>query len=166
MHKLQNKKFKIKDEEHSRQIQECLLKLGYCWANGCTEVSYLESLYIYCYDERFMTHSSIDTAYREHENTEQTLEYLQQEVAKLGTSSIESQVITPVEDSTTNSQCVTYGQLISQAHKANMSVHFYPDSEVQLWDADTETDKSFKTLDAAMKLVEAKLNWMGAMQND
>ena len=42
-----NMKFRIKDEEHSKKVQDFLLNLGYRWGRGFTETFIPQTKYIY-----------------------------------------------------------------------------------------------------------------------
>ena len=73
-----NMKFRIKDEEHSKKVQDFLLNLGYRWGRGFTETFIQQTKYIYTYKNSQITGSvtSSDAAYQyflQHENEEYQL---------------------------------------------------------------------------------------------
>ena len=73
-----NMKFRIKDEEHSKKVQDFLLNLGYRWGRGFTETFIPQIKYIYTNKNSQITGSvtSSDDAYKyflQHENEEYQL---------------------------------------------------------------------------------------------
>lgn len=73
-----NMKFRIKDEEHSKKVQDFLLNLGYRWGRGFTETFIPRAKYIYTNKNSQITGSvtSSDDAYQyflQHENEEYQL---------------------------------------------------------------------------------------------
>ena len=73
-----NMKFRIKDEEHSKKVQDFLLNLGYRWGRGFTETFIPHTKYIYTNKNSQITGSvtSSDDAYEyflQHENEEYQL---------------------------------------------------------------------------------------------
>ena len=73
-----NMKFRIKDEEHSKKVQDFLLNLGYRWGRGFTETFIPRTKYIYTDKNSQITGSvtSSDDAYQyflQHENEEYQL---------------------------------------------------------------------------------------------
>ena len=73
-----NMKFRIKDEEHSKKVQDFLLNLGYRWGRGFTETFIPQTKYIYTDKNSKITGSvtSSDDAYQyflQHENEEYQL---------------------------------------------------------------------------------------------
>ena len=73
-----NMKFRIKDEEHSKKVQDFLLNLGYRWGRGFTETFIPRTKYIYTNKNSQITGSvtSSDDAYQyflQHENEEYQL---------------------------------------------------------------------------------------------
>ena len=73
-----NMKFRIKDEEHSKKVQDFLLNLGYRWGRGFTETFIPQTKYIYTNKNGQITGSvtSSDDAYKyflQHENEEYQL---------------------------------------------------------------------------------------------
>ena len=84
-----NMKFRIKDEEHSKKVQDFLLNLGYRWGRGFTETFIPRTKYIYTNKNSQITGSvtSSDDAYQyflQHENEEyqlkETISYSLEEV--------------------------------------------------------------------------------------
>ena len=84
-----NMKFRIKDEEHSKKVQDFLLNLGYRWGRGFTETFIPRTKYIYTDKNSQITGSvtSSDDAYQyflQHENEEyqlkETISYSLEEV--------------------------------------------------------------------------------------
>lgn len=84
-----NMKFRIKDEEHSKKVQDFLLNLGYRWGRGFTETVIPRTKYIYTDKNSQITGSvtSSDDAYQyflQHENEEyqlkETISYSLEEV--------------------------------------------------------------------------------------
>ena len=84
-----NMKFRIKDEDHSKKVQDFLLNLGYRWGRGFTETFIPQTKYIYTYKNGQITGSvtSSDAAYQyflQHENEEyqlkETISYSLEEV--------------------------------------------------------------------------------------
>ena len=84
-----NMKFRIKDEEHSKKVQDFLLNLGYRWGRGFTETFIPRTKYIYTNKNSQITGSvtSSDDAYQyflQHENEEyqlkETISYELEEV--------------------------------------------------------------------------------------
>lgn len=89
-----NMKFRIKDEEHSKKVQDFLLNLGYRWGRGFTETFIQRTKYIYTYKNSQITGSvtSSDAAYQyflQHENEEyqlkETISYSLEEVKPIKT---------------------------------------------------------------------------------
>ena len=89
MSEFKNMKFRIKDEEHSKKVQDFLLNLGYRWARGFTETFIPQTKYIYTNKNSQITGSvtSSDDAYQyflQHENEEyqlkETISYSLEEV--------------------------------------------------------------------------------------
>ena len=73
-----NMKFRIKDEDHSKKVQDFLLNLGYRWGRGFTETFIPQTKYIYTNKNSQITGSvtSSDDAYKyflQHENEEYQL---------------------------------------------------------------------------------------------
>ncbi len=84
-----NMKFRIKDEEHSKKVQDFLLNLGYRWGRGFTETFIPQIKYIYTNKNSQITGSvtSSDDVYQyflQHENEEyqlkETISYSLEEV--------------------------------------------------------------------------------------
>ena len=78
MSEFKNMKFRIKDEEHSKKVQDFLLNLGYRWGRGFTETFIPQTKYIYTNKNSQITGSvtSSDDAYKyflQHENEEYQL---------------------------------------------------------------------------------------------
>lgn len=78
MPEFKNMKFRIKDEEHSKKVQDFLLNLGYRWGRGFTETFIPQTKYIYTNKNSQITGSvtSSDDAYQyflQHENEEYQL---------------------------------------------------------------------------------------------
>lgn len=78
MSEFKNMKFRIKDEEHSKKVQDFLLNLGYRWGRGFTETFIPQTKYIYTNKNSQITGSvtSSDDAYQyflQHENEEYQL---------------------------------------------------------------------------------------------
>ena len=89
-----NMKFRIKDEEHSKKVQDFLLNLGYRWGRGFTETFIPQIKYIYTNKNSQITGSvtSSDDAYQyflQHENEEyqlkETISYSLEEVKPVKT---------------------------------------------------------------------------------
>ena len=89
-----NMKFRIKDEDHSKKVQDFLLNLGYRWGRGFTETFIPRIKYIYTNKNRQITGSvtSSDDAYQyflQHENEEyqlkETISYSLEEVKPIKT---------------------------------------------------------------------------------
>ena len=89
-----NMKFRIKDEEHSKKVQDFLLNLGYRWGRGFTETFIPRIKYIYTNKNSQITGSvtSSDDAYQyflQHENEEyqlkETISYSLEEVKPIKT---------------------------------------------------------------------------------
>ena len=89
-----NMKFRIKDEEHSKKVQDFLLNLGYRWGRGFTETFIPRTKYIYTNKNSQITGSvtSSDDAYQyflQHENEEyqlkETISYSLEEVKPIKT---------------------------------------------------------------------------------
>ena len=89
MSEFKNMKFRIKDEEHSKKVQDFLLNLGYRWGRGFTETFIPRTKYIYTNKNSQITGSvtSSDDAYQyflQHENEEyqlkETISYSLEEV--------------------------------------------------------------------------------------
>ena len=89
-----NMKFRIKDEEHSKKVQDFLLNLGYGWGRGFTETFIPRIKYIYTNKNSQITGSvtSSDDAYQyflQHENEEyqlkETISYSLEEVKPIKT---------------------------------------------------------------------------------
>lgn len=89
-----NMKFRIKDEEHSKKVQDFLLNLGYRWGRGFTETFIPRAKYIYTNKNSQITGSvtSSDDAYQyflQHENEEyqlkETISYSLEEVKPIKT---------------------------------------------------------------------------------
>ena len=89
-----NMKFRIKDEEHSKKVQDFLLNSGYRWGRGFTETFIPRIKYIYTNKNSQITGSvtSSDDAYQyflQHENEEyqltETISYSLEEVKPIKT---------------------------------------------------------------------------------
>ena len=94
MSEFKNMKFRIKDEEHSKKVQDFLLNLGYRWGRGFTETFIPQTKYIYTNKNSQITGSvtSSDDAYQyflQHENEEyqlkETISYSLEEVKPIKT---------------------------------------------------------------------------------
>ena len=94
MSEFKNMKFRIKDEEHSKKVQDFLLNLGYRWGRGFTETFIPRTKYIYTNKNSQITGSvtSSDDAYQyflQHENEEyqlkETISYSLEEVKPIKT---------------------------------------------------------------------------------
>ena len=89
-----NMKFRIKDEEHSKKVQDFLLNLGYRWGRGFTETFIPRAKYIYTNKNSQITGSVASSydAYQyflQHENEEyqlkETISYSLEEVKPIKT---------------------------------------------------------------------------------
>ena len=94
MPEFKNMKFRIKDEDHSKKVQDFLLNLGYRWGRGFTEIFIPQIKYIYTNKNSQITGSvtSSDDAYQyflQHENEEyqlkETISYSLEEVKPIKT---------------------------------------------------------------------------------
>lgn len=94
MSEFKNMKFRIKDEEHSKKVQDFLLNLGYRWGRGFTETFIPQTKYIYTNKNSQITGSvtNSDDAYQyflQHENEEyqlkETISYSLEEVKPIKT---------------------------------------------------------------------------------
>ena len=94
MSEFKNMKFRIKDEEHSKKVQDFLLNLGYRWGRGFTETFIPQTKYIYTNKNSQITGSvtSSDAAYQyflQHVNEEyqlkETISYSLEEVKPIKT---------------------------------------------------------------------------------
>lgn len=77
-------KFSIKDEEHSKQIQEMLFKLGYGWGIDSKAKEYRSGRlanYFYANMDGSITHSPDSHYFKKHSHPESTLEDLQHMIA-------------------------------------------------------------------------------------
>lgn len=78
---MQDMKFKVKDEKHSEEIQECLFKLGFGWAFGGRVLNHRERPFLYgtikC-DKSIITYGEHKALFDERAHKETTLEELKQ----------------------------------------------------------------------------------------
>lgn len=77
MSELKNMKIRIKDEEHSRKVQEHLFSLGYRWCVHGQRVVYTDKLYLFTNsDDSLITYGDDKHWFENHDNTEYVLEEL------------------------------------------------------------------------------------------
>lgn len=72
-----NMKIRVKDEEHSKQIQEVLFSLGYKWRSSSTKPSYLDKKFVYTYIDGDITYGGDEHYFKYVISEEVTLEDLQ-----------------------------------------------------------------------------------------
>ena len=78
-------KFRVKNEQHSMEIQKCLFELGYSWAYNPTTQKHLDEPYLFCGDGQISYGDCASGAFFDsHEYTETTLEELKASYADLG----------------------------------------------------------------------------------
>lgn len=121
-----NMKFRIKDEEHSKKVQDFLLNLGYRWGRGFTETFIPQTKYIYTNKNSQITGSvtSSDDAYQyflQHENEEyqlkETVSYSLEEVkpkSKIGDLTVKVNL-----EVTVNGEKVSLNNLENLVNKLN-----------------------------------------------
>ena len=121
-----NMKFRIKDEEHSKKVQDFLLNLGYRWGRGFTETFIPRTKYIYTNKNSQITGSvtSSDDAYQyflQHENEEyqlkETISYSLEEVkpkSKIGDLTVKVNL-----EVTVNGEKVSLNNLENLVNKLN-----------------------------------------------
>ena len=121
-----NMKFRIKDEEHSKKVQDFLLNLGYRWGRGFTETFIPRTKYIYTDKNSQITGSvtSSDDAYQyflQHENEEyqlkETISYSLEEVkpkSKIGDLTVKVNL-----EVTVNGEKVSLNNLENLVNKLN-----------------------------------------------
>ena len=121
-----NMKFRIKDEEHSKKVQDFLLNLGYRWGRGFTETFIPQTKYIYTNKNSQITGSvtSSDDAYQyflQHENEEyqlkETISYSLEEVkpkSKIGDLTVKVNL-----EVTVNGEKVSLNNLENPVNKLN-----------------------------------------------
>ena len=121
-----NMKFRIKDEEHSKKVQDFLLNLGYRWGRGFTETFIPQTKYIYTNKNSQITGSvtSSDDAYQyflQHENEEyqlkETISYSLEEVkpkSKIGDLTVKVNL-----EVTVNGEKVSLNNLENLVNKLN-----------------------------------------------
>lgn len=121
-----NMKFRIKDEEHSKKVQDFLLNLGYRWGRGFTETFIPRAKYIYTDKNSQITGSvtSSDDAYQyflQHENEEyqlkETISYSLEEVkpkSKIGDLTVKVNL-----EVTVNGEKVSLNNLENLVNKLN-----------------------------------------------
>ena len=126
MSEFKNMKFRIKDEEHSKKVQDFLLNLGYRWGRGFTETFIPQTKYIYTNKNSQITGSvtSSDDAYKyflQHENEEyqlkETISYSLEEVkpkSKIGDLTVKVNL-----EVTVNGEKVSLNNLENLVNKLN-----------------------------------------------
>lgn len=70
-------KFRVRDEDHSRQIQETLFGLGYSWYENCEHrcsVKYTDCKFLYTYDNGDLAWSNIQPFFDGSESQENIIE--------------------------------------------------------------------------------------------
>lgn len=79
---MKDMKFRIQNEQHSKEIQECLFKLGFAWkAYKNRKVQYTEAAYLFAYwENKSITKSELGDGnyFKNHDSVETTLEELKQ----------------------------------------------------------------------------------------
>lgn len=60
-----NMKFRVKDAEHSKQIQEYLFSLGYKWSSLNQKTQHTDALFLFVGIKGFITHEQDDNKYFE-----------------------------------------------------------------------------------------------------
>lgn len=63
-------KFRVNNEEHSRQVQEKLFEMGYRWWGAGPNVSHTGDPFIYTRKDGLLSAGNSESFFREHENTE------------------------------------------------------------------------------------------------
>ena len=58
-----NMKFRVKDEEHSKQIQEHLFSLGYKWLGRCKDVMHVNKPYLFTQTDRRITQTDRESCF-------------------------------------------------------------------------------------------------------
>ena len=76
-------KFKVKNEAHSKAIQERLFKLGYEWRAHGLKPSYLDEPYVYASESGYITYGITLEIYQKEEEVETTLDELFEETKEI-----------------------------------------------------------------------------------
>jgi len=85
-YKHENLKFRVKDEAHSREIQELLFKLGYDWLGNASKiVQYTDNNYHFTYLKGSIKFGNTEQNFLEKNAKEVNIQYLK---SKLGLSGI------------------------------------------------------------------------------
>lgn len=154
-------KFKVNDPEHSKQIQECLFKLGYRWCCGYKSVQHITMYYLFTEEDGLITHGFYDTAaYNRDKNKETTLEELQ---AMLG-DVVKVNEQEPVDDSipehnTDNTMTQFLHQLQKRITSVNLAISIYSD-RIELVDENNMVAivDSYESLLEAIEVKEQFIN--------
>ena len=141
MNKLQNMKIRINSQEHSKQVQECLFRLGYCWVDGSKVVLHEDSNALYCSDDG-------DITYGGWEDGDDWVEVLLRDLQ--GTMSVPSE-----------QEQTTFQELQELVATTNIELTFQTSGKVHIYDNDTDTGKEFDNVESAVLLLKAKAEYLG-----
>lgn len=163
---LQKMKICIKDAEHSKQVQECLFKLGFGWGSQLVrEVENHQCRYLYASTKDHTitwSHSCIDYL-NGHKNTEVTLEDLQAMLSE------PDEIPEGSSTAPTFSMDDTISTYISQIQKrladTNLSVSIYGD-EIRVASTDNDDEVSVKSWEGVLEIIKVKQAYLNVFKDN
>ena len=164
MSKLQNMKIRINSPEHSKEVQECLFKLGYRWNHQTVASLYDvddDNIYAYDHGRIFCSTQAGQSYFDTHQNKEVTLEDLRAMLAEQydGPTKVGVVDIRPFSIDVTEKQ-ITFSELQELATTTNIELTFQTNGKVHIYDNDTDTGKEFDNVEDAVLLLKAKVEYL------
>jgi hypothetical protein len=163
--KLQNMKIRINNPEHSKEVQECLFKLGYMWNSQLFPTVWraedADNLFTYKSGKIYCAADTGQEYFVEHNNTEVTLEDLRAMLAEqcAGATKVGTVDIRPFSIDTTENQ-ITFQELQELVSTTNIELTFQTNGKVHIYDYDTDTGKEFDSVEDAVLLLKAKAEYL------
>ena len=154
MTKLQNMKIRINNPEHSKQVQECLFKLGYYWVSGWQITLHEDSNALYCWDDGSITYGGWD-------DNDDFVEVLLSDLQ--GTDIVTSEPVVFQCDYLKvpyKQKQVTFSELQELVATTNIELTFQTNGKVHIYDNDTDTGKEFDNVESAVLLLKAKAEYL------
>lgn len=150
---LQNMKIRIKDEEHSKQVQECLFKLGYLWCARIKDFKYLDAKALYANNEyNTVTYSDFAGGFfDDQENKEVTLEDLQAMLAET------SEPVVEINNTTPDTTFIK--QFQDRIKGLGLMIEIYEDG-LRVHDMDNDYDVAVDTFDDVLAAIKAKEQYL------
>lgn len=168
MTKFQNMKIRIKDAEHSRQVQECLFKLGYKWAFGA-KVTVFTPLYVYAYEDgRAAQDSEYDanSYFEKHSSKETTLEDLQAMLAEQSTDVGKEPEIDAHVNFTPEQTISTYIKQLQQLLKDSRTAIYIYENEIRICNMCNDDEAIVQSWDEVAEVLKIKQQYLSKFKGE